>query len=165
VRQFFAGFGASAEQKSHVALGFVAVLAVVAGFSLMYIGVTSKPPIPVKEIVSQIAIKNISGGNLPDALTGTAEEIKLTDPSKTPQPNFDFNAALQFEGNPEALLREATATETGLSGKTPGDPPREVAATETGLSSKTAVYGGLLTVVLGVLILGYLTLRKRQQQQ
>jgi hypothetical protein len=173
VRRFFAGFGASAEQKSHVALGFVAILAVLAGFSLMYIGVSSKPPLPVKKIVSRITIKNISGGDLPDALTGTAEEIKLADPSKAPQPEAVPDTPFPFESFPGGFEDQQCGDDSGsfsFEGDdqnfdlgTP-DASQKTAATETGLSGKTAVYGGLFTVLLGVLILGYLTLRKRQQQ-
>jgi hypothetical protein len=173
VRQFFAGFGASAEQKSHVALGFVAILAVIAGFSLMYIGVTSKPPVPVKKIVSEITIKNISGGDLPDALTGTAAEIKLGDASKTPQPDpraFENDLSEfgndPFGGNAPDFsgLNGADSNNDLGNPQAPEEDAKELAVTETGLSSKTAVYGGLLTLLLGVIILGYLTLRKRQQQ-
>jgi hypothetical protein len=156
IRRWFAGFGAVAERESHVGLGFVAILVILAGFGLLYLGATSKAPISLKAVAStalkQLTIEKASGGNLPDALSGISSQLKGKGAALS-LAGADYDDLADYGAT--VLSRDSSSTvDAGNIGQSEAAKP----ASKTG----ALVYGGIFCFLLGIVTLGFLTLRKRQ---
>jgi len=92
VRKWLAGFGSSAADKGHVAIGFVGILLVLIGLGLIYQGILGRSYALVQRTVGHATFNEVSGGQIPDALTGVAGEIGgkgLSEVFRTPAPQSD----------------------------------------------------------------------------